>query len=298
MKQLSVIDAPSGLGLRATGVAGLPDALREAGLLEGLPDARYEGAVPVPPGSSGRDAPSAVLNAHAVRDFSRGLAERVGSVLGQERFPLVLGGDCGILVGIALALRRRGRFGLLFIDGHADYYSPESEPNGELASMELAVVTGRGPDELADLDGLRPLVREADVRAFGLRDLDEAAANGSPDVRRAEIGVVDLVQVRETGAAVAAERCVAALEARGLEGFWIHVDADVLDDAVMPAVDYRMPDGLRPEELTAALTAALSSPLAAGMDVTIYNPMLDDDDHTAGRVLARSIHAALASHTG
>jgi hypothetical protein len=34
-----------------------------------------------------------------------------------------------------------------------------------------------------------------------------------------------------------------------VEGFWIHLDADVLDDEVMPAVDYRMPGGLPPDEL-------------------------------------------------
>jgi len=56
--------------------------------------------------------------------------------------PLVLGGDCSILLGTTLALRRRGRFGLLFIDGHADFYQPEVEPKGEAASMDLAFATG------------------------------------------------------------------------------------------------------------------------------------------------------------
>lgn len=295
MKALSLIEAPSDLGLRPTGVRGLPNALREVGFLEGLPNARYEGAVAVPRYSSRRDTPTAVLNANGIRIFSRRLAERVGFILDQDRFPLILGGDCSILVGIALALRRRGRFGLLFIDGHADYYSPESEPNGELASMELAVVTGRGPGEVADLDGLRPLLREEDVRALGPRDLESAVADGSPDIRQSAIDVVDLRKVRETGAATAARQCLAPLEASHLEGFWVHLDADVLNDAVMPAVDYRMPDGLWPEELIAALSVVLSSPRAVGMDLTIYNPSLDDEDRKAGRLLARSTLAAFAS---
>lgn len=295
LKGCSIIDAPSDLGLRPTGVRGLPKALREAGLLEGLPDARYAGRVPVPPYSPYRDESSAVLNPDGIRTFSLMLAERVGFAFERDRFPLVLGGDCSILLGIALSIRRRGRFGLFFIDGHADFYSPQSEPNGELASMELAVVTGRDPESLADLGGLRPLVREEDVVAFGARDLDSARADGSPDIRQSSIHVLDLSQVREAGPMKAAAQCRESLEAGDSEGFWIHLDADVLNDEVMPAVDYRLPDGLWPEELVAALTVALASPLAVGMDVTIYNPVLDNEEQSAGRALARSIATAFAS---
>ena len=68
-----------------------------------------------------------------------------------------------------LALKRRGRFGLLFIDGHADFYEPEINPNGEAASMDLAFATGYGPRLLTDFDGKGPLVRPEDAVAFGCR---------------------------------------------------------------------------------------------------------------------------------
>ena len=42
------------------------------------------------------------------------------------------------MLGATLALKPRGRFGLLFIDGHADFYQPEVNPNGEAASMDHA----------------------------------------------------------------------------------------------------------------------------------------------------------------
>ena len=82
---------------------------------------------------------------------------------------------------------------------------------------------------------------------------------------------------------------LAGLAARGVEGFRVHLDADVLDDAAMPAVDYRMPDGLWPEELTEAL--------AAGMEVTIYNPAFDNAERAAARALARAVTAAFATAT-
>lgn len=292
---VSILDAPSDLGLRRTGVDGLPDALRAAGLLEGLADVRYAGRLAVPRYVPLRDARSGVLNPDGIRSFSLLLAERVGFSLDLGRFPLVLGGDCSILLGPALALRRRGRYGLFFIDGHADFYSPDSEPGGELASMDLAVVTGREPARLADIDGLRPLVREEDVVVFGTRDAADAAEHGSPDVRETGMHVHDLDAVHRLGAGAAARRGLAELGARGLDGFWIHLDADVLDDEVMPAVDYRMPGGLKADELREALEVLLASPGAVGMEVTIYNPTFDDDQRSAGRLLARAITQAFAT---
>jgi arginase len=221
----------------------------------------------------------------------------VAFTLDLGRFPVVLGGDCSILLGTALALRRRGRFGLFFLDGHADFYTAEAEPTGEVASMELALVTGRGPSALADLDGLRPLVRESDVVVFGYRDAESASDFGSPDVRETAMHVFDLAQVRRLGAATAAGEGLSALEASDIHGFWIHLDADVLADDVMPAVDYRIPDGLTVDELTEVLRVVLASPLAIGLEVTIYNPTFDDAERSAARALARAIAAAFSTVT-
>jgi arginase len=294
MRPCSIIDAPSDLGLRHTGVDGLPDALRAAGLLEGLPGSRYAGSVPAPAYSPLRDRATGIHNLEAIAGYSDRLAERVTFTLDLGRFPLVLGGDCSIVLGAALALRRRGRFGLFFIDGHADSYPAETELNGEVASMDLAVATGRELPALADLDGLRPLVREEDVAVFGVRDVEDEVADGAPDVRGTAMHVYDLAEVRKLGAAEAARQGRAALETGGVEGFWIHLDADVLNGEVMPAVDYVQPDGLWPAELTDALAVALASPLAVGMDVTIYNPSFDDAERSAARTLAQAITTAFA----
>jgi arginase len=296
-KGCSVIYAPSDLGLRCTGVADLPDALVAAGLLEGLPDPRYVGRLSVPAYNPLREPSTNVLNGTAIRKFALQLAERIAFTLDLGRFPLLLGGDCSILLGSMLALRRRGRYGLFFIDGHADFYSPEAEPNGEVASMELALVTGHGSAALVEFDGQTPLVVEGDVILFGCRDLEEAAANGSPDVRKTAIHLYDLARVRQLGAVEAARQGLAALEANGVEGIWIHFDADALHDEVMPAVDYRLPDGLWPQEAREVLQLLLASPLTVGMEVTIYNPTFDDSERSAARTLAQIITSAFAAST-
>jgi arginase len=78
----------------------------------------------------------------------------------------------------------------------------------------------------------------------------------------------------------------------GVDGFFIHLDADSLNDSIMPAVDYRLPDGFSWNEMTTVLTTALASRHAAGLEVTIYNPALDEGG-TAGRELTNLLVAAL-----
>jgi arginase len=194
---------------------------------------------------------------------------------------LVLGGDCSNIIGIMLELRRAGRYGLFFIDGHADFYQPEAEPNGEVASMDLAIVSGRGPAVLADIDGLKPLVRDENILAFGFRDAEQQREYGSQDIRETAIHAFEFDEVRGLGAAVAAEQAVGRLLRDDVEGFWIHLDTDVLDDRVMPAVDYRLPGGLSWDELSATLRVLMTTGQAVGMDVGIVNPALDPDGSIA-----------------
>ena len=182
----AIIEAPSVLGLFPKGVEALPDALLAAGLSERL-EARRAGRVEPPPYDDRRDRQTLLLNPKSIADYSVALANAVGGTIDVGEFPVVLGGDCSIMLGCLLALkRRRGRYGLLFLDGHADFYQPEAEPNGEAASMELALATGRGPGILTDLEGRRPLVRDEDVVAFGLRDAEIAAAPREPVAARGQ----------------------------------------------------------------------------------------------------------------
>ncbi|GAA4073411.1 arginase family protein [Streptomyces shaanxiensis] len=294
MQDIAIIEAPSVLGLRPSGVEELPTALLDAGLAAALGAARA-GRVEPPAYDPARDADTGVLNPHAIAGYSVRLADAVGDVLDMGRFPVVLGGDCSILLGNLLALRRRGRHGLLFLDGHTDFYQPSAEPTGEAASMELALATGRGPRLLADLEGRGPLVRDEDVVAFGFRDAAESAEAGMQPLP-AGLHAVDLDGVRASGVGTAARRAVDRLAAGADAGFWVHLDVDVLDDAVMPAVDYRQPDGLTWDELESVLRAALADARAVGLDVTIFNPRLDPDGTIAAR-LAECLRRGLSARS-
>lgn len=270
----------------------MPEALRNAGLIRGL-QAEYAGRVDAPPYKPERDRATLLLNPDSIREYSLLLAEKVAEVQRKDRFPVVLGGDCSVLIGCILALRRLGRYGLFFIDGHADFYQPEAEPNGEVASMELAVVSGRGPNILTDIDGLKPLVRDEDIIAFGYRDAEEQKEYVSQDIRETSINTFSMEQIRVLGSKIAAQKALERLQKNRLNGFWIHLDADVLDNSIMPAVDYPLPDGgLQWDELSDLLRVIIASGQAAGITITIFNPTLDSDGLIANK-FTQSIIAGL-----
>lgn len=139
---------------------------------------------------------------------------------------------------------------------------------------------------LADIDGLRPLMHDEDTVVFGCRDEAQAAHEGSPDVRRSGMLVFSLEDLKRIGVRTAAATALAWLLEKPVNGFWIHLDVDVLDDGVMPAVDYRMPGGLSPEELAEVLSVLKLSRRIIGIDVTIYNPHLDPDGSAARTLTA------------
>jgi arginase len=292
MRRYAIIEAPSILGLKPTGVDQLPERFLQLKFAERIHGRRADKVV-TPPYSAERDPETLTLNAAAIASWTPKLADSVERVMAAGDFPVILGGDCSIVLGPTLALRRRGRYGLLFIDGHADFYQPEVNPNGEAASMDLAFATGHGPELLTNLEGRRPYVRDEDAFVFGYRDAEEQKEYDSQPLPQS-LRSFDLATVRRLGIAQAAQQAVAHLTRDELQGFFIHIDADCLDDAVMPAVDYRMSDGLTHAELNETLTIALASGKVVGLEIAIYNPSLDTDGE-AGRRLVDTLATALGT---
>ncbi|GAA0630261.1 arginase family protein [Streptomyces thermocarboxydovorans] len=297
MRNIVVIDAPSNLGLRppapgtVPGCYKLAGALREQRIVQRL--GALEGGVVVPPRYDRGDwqEGDGVFNAAALASYTRKLADRVEHHVRAGDLPVVLGGDCSIQLGASLALRRIGRYGLVAVDASPDFRHPgNSEHVGAAGGEEVALATGRGQQDLTDLEGLRPYLRDEDVRFFGVRDYfeDERA-----ELAALKIPVVTVGDLRRWGAADLARGAARSFEAPGLDGYWVHLDADVLDPDVMPAVDSPDPDGLQPGELVALLRPLLDSPRCAGLTVTIYDPDLDPDA-TAAALLTDTVVSAFA----
>lgn len=286
-RSLTLLDAPSNLGLRPPeegsppGCYKQPWALRNRGLLTRL-GAQDAGAV-IPSRYQAAWSPGAgTRNASAIAEYSLALADRVGDLIDSGRWPLVIGGDCSILLGNMLALKRRGRFGVAYLDAHTDFRHPGNEPAiAAAAGEDLALLTGRGDSRLIDLGGSGPLVREDDVVIIGARPGDDYRV----ELEGLGISILDSAMLRDAGPAVIARRALSRLAENSL-GFWIHLDWDVVDRDEMPAVDSPEPDGPTFRQLTALLKHLVRSPRCVGMEVTIYDPDLDPTGVCADRIVA------------
>ncbi|WP_338867676.1 arginase family protein [Myxococcus stipitatus] len=284
---IALVAAPSNLGLSRPGgrvprVDLLPEALLEAGLGLRL-GAQVAHTVLPGPYEPEVDVETRVRNPRGIAAMSLRLADVVEHLVRAKRFPLVLGGDCAILLGCLLGLKRTGEHhGLAFMDGHTDFWPPEASSTGGVAGMDLWFASGRGPSVLSNLEGRGPLVRDADVAVLGVRDPEHWGAKVSAEhVRDTAMAWLDLGALRREGIAAGAEQALARFRSKGVQGFWMHLDVDVMDDAVMPAVDSRQPDGLRVDELGELVARLVGSGMAVGMDVTIYDPSLDPERHAA-----------------
>lgn len=295
MNDIEILSAPSILGLSSTGVDELGKSLLDKGLAEKLQLKHPVVEVPTfnAQRSNKRDTETHCLNPAVMRDFSLILGKAVTTSLDNGRFTLVLGGDCSILVGIMPALKAKGIYGIIFIDAHADFYEPEKSVTGEVADMDLAIITGRGPEILANIQHLRPYVLDEHVVHVGQRDWEETKKFGSQDIRDTIIKCFDLADIGERGIKKVTADVLQYIEQLEVDGFWIHFDTDVLSDDINPAVDYRLPGGLQFEQAEYLIKQLLLTGRMAGMSVTIFNPELDGDGRISQNI-TESIGRAFA----
>ncbi|MFI7078101.1 arginase family protein [Micromonospora sp. NPDC049903] len=291
MRRIAVLDAPSNLGLRPptpTSVPGCgkaPGALRDQGLLPRL-RARDAGHLTPPRYDAGDWRPGdGVCHAREIADYSVGLADRIGAIIDRDEFPVILGGDCSILLGSALAMHRLGeavggRIGLVFVDGHSDFRHPGNASYvGAAAGEDLALVTGRGQADLAAIEGRRPYFRDIDVVVLGIRAQDEYRL----DLQAAGILTRPVPALRAEGAARTAQWAHEQLA--DCAGYWVHVDVDVLDPAVMPAVDAPDPGGIAFAELEILLAGLVDTPHCLGVELTVFDPDYDPDGAYAAEIV-------------
>lgn len=283
MRRIALLDAPSNLGLRpptagaVPGCAKAPGALRDHGLLSRL-GARDAGCHTPPRFDPGEWRPGdGVSQAGEIARYSIRLAERIGAIVTAGEFPLVLGGDCSIALGSALAMRRLGEelggsIGLIYVDAHSDFRHPgNASVVGAAAGEALALVTGRGQSELAGIEQRRPYVHDRDVVIIGVRANDEYRL----DLQASGFAMRAVPDIRAHGAARTAQWARAQLS--GCLGYWVHLDVDVLDPSVMPAVDAPNPGGIAYAELELLLRGLIGGHDCVGAEVTVFDPDFDID---------------------
>jgi arginase len=294
--EVRLVLAPSNLGLRPEngqepGTWEVPRVLMAAGLRHAVEAAEVM-CLDRPLYDFDAQPGTRIRNGQTLRKFSLEIAENVRAALAAYRFPVVIGGDCGILLGSLYGLRLAGGRGLVHVDGHSDFTQAKSyatpQTLGAAAGMDLAFATGRGEPimtEWPDIEG--PLAADADVVQVGERSAGEDwFKQFYGDILATEITRLDVQDVLAEGVDTAARRVIARLETRGLDRAWVHVDLDVLDEKVMPAVDSPGSPGFDYGQLSALVGALAASGRVAGMDFAIYDPARDPGHAHAADLVA------------
>ena len=278
---IAILSAPSDLGLRppepgsTPGTSKAPEALRDAGLVSRLTKAGARDAGVVIAGRYVDDdstRPSGVVrNQEAMIGHSRRLVSRITALLDVGDTPLVLGGDCSILLGIGLATSARDGIGLVHLDGHTDFRHPgNSDECASVAGEDLAAAVGLHWPAIADIDDAGPYFDPGHTVHIGHRRDDEEAAEATR--------VLGLVVAAEEAQARTPGQLASDVRAIAGTGYWLQVDVDILDPSVMPAVDSPDPGGLTAAELTVILQHL--APDAIGISITVFDPDLDPSgDH-------------------
>jgi arginase len=292
---MDLITVPFNSSGLADGVARMPSALLDAGLGAALPGARVVRAE-VPAGDPGR-GPSGLATEDSLAAMVVSVAERVLGAWAGDRPPVVLGGDCPVLLGgLVAAGRRNYDAGLVFVDGHEDAWDPHRSPTGEAADSEIALALGWAAAP-AGLAPLLPCLSPSALVQLGPRDLAELAEAGQPSIAD-RVDQLTGDRLAAPGGLDVGRRMAADLITRHPH-WWLHVDLDVLSTQALPAVDYPQPGGLSWDQLEALTEHLLSLGGCGGLSVTIYNPDLDGGaaagritDYVAGAARSLGKHAA------
>jgi arginase len=270
---VEMICVPWSIGLRPDaagrepGTWDAPRVLREAGLGRSL-GAVTVTELPRPPYDAEAQPGTRVRNGLTLRRSTFQVADAVSEAIGGGRLPVVVGGDCSLLLGCLYGARRHHETGLAHIDAHPDFTRPgDFSGLGAAAGMDLALATGHGEMLLThwpDVNG--PLVEEHRVVQLGDRT-GQSLPSG--------LLVIGIAELLAMGEDAAVRRVVERLH--DAQPIWVHVDLDVLDAAVLPAVDSPGTPGLTYEQLARLLSRLRQTGRVLGIDITIYDPHLDPD---------------------
>jgi arginase len=281
-RKIAIIGAPTSAAALAPGHERAPAALRAAGIVERLQAAGFEVtdmgdcktqiSQPDPDHPRARNIPPLVAELNELRPHVE-VAVKSGAL------PLILGGDCSIVLATVAGARRYYRHvGLIYVDRDADMNVPATTPSGNVDGMVVSHLIGRGAPELIRFWGEPPLVREPDIVLFGVDRLDapeKIALDRSP-IRR-YLGE----DIRRTGVTAAAESAVARMQG-GQHEFVLHLDVDAISSNEFSAATYAGPDGgMSLADVQKAMAIFAARPNMVALEVATYNPSLDPDGSAA-----------------
>jgi arginase len=261
-----------------------PDALLQAGLADWLHEQGHDVIGPfhaklTPNEQTAYGAWNKIgfANAH--------LARLVAEVVQAQAFPLVLESNCygaiGALAGLQMSADPPSpRLGMIWIDAHGDFNTPETTLSGMLSGMPVAIATGLCLHRLRKQAGLDPPIAPRDVVMVGVR------ANDPLEQELIDQFGIEIVPVADVKGDC--RQLCAAMERLGstVDLIYIHFDVDALDESEADSMWLSAPNGPMRTELAAALEIIMAYPKVAAFGIADINPDADVEGQMVQSALA------------
>ncbi len=265
-----------GAAVSALRSAGISKAVsKSAGVLHDLGD--------TPPSDIIEDSgPANLWNfPHFLKDTEA--AQQLASKVDPNGFVICVGGGCTFAVGELAGFKSKfkGKPGMLWIDAHGDFNTPETTTSGFIGGMPLAFACGRGPRLTNGIEKHKPLLQEENVVHFGSRALDQLEAKA---MAASPMKLYPATEVHVQGPAQVALKAASYLSERS---DWIacHLDVDAIDPTIIGSVNLPEPNGLTLEEIKSVIAALNGTGKLKVFDLAAYNPVLDQNHASANKLI-------------
>ena len=278
---VGIFGVPMDLGQGRRGVDMGPSAIRYARMEAAIEDLGHpvtdlgNARVPIP---ELVESDESVRHLDAVRAVCEEVAGRAEEVVSGGLFPIFLGGDHSISIGTVSGVARPfgGRTGVIWLDAHADFNTPETSPSGNIHGMPLATLTGDGPADLVEIGGSGASVRPEDVVLIGLRSVDLEERNL---LRKAGARAYTMKEIDAYGVARVVRQAMKDLG--HVDRVHLSFDLDVLDPEIAPGVGTPVRGGLTYREAHLVMELINEAGVVTSLDVVEVNPILDVRNGTA-----------------
>ena len=280
---IDLIGVPMDFGAGRRGVDMGPSAIRYARLNESIHSLglhiHESGNIEVPiPEMCKSDAEPTLRNIDCIVPISRDLMRRVSEIIAEGHFPIALGGDHSLSLGSIKGAAQHKKIGVLWVDAHADFNTPQTTPSGNIHGMPLAALTGRGDPRLTGLgDEPKAAISASRVAIVGARDIDPGERE---NLREAGVRVFSMHEVDSYGINTVMQQAL-DIVTRGTDGLYLSYDMDSIDPLYAPGVGTPVQGGLSYREAHLICEMVAESGKLVGMDFVEVNPILDDRNKTA-----------------
>jgi arginase len=293
--QIDIIGVPIDLGADRRGVDMGPSAIRYAHLHQKLRDLGYtledKGNVEVPILETCQITDPNLKYLDCIIPMGRRIAGAVATSMQSHHFPLVLGGDHSLSLGSIRGAAKHRKLGVIWVDAHPDFNTPQTTPSGNIHGMPLAALCGLGDPRLVCLwEETPPVIDPQRVAVIGARDLDLGEKR---NLLQAGVMVQSMEQIDRIGMVKAIEKALDRVS-RDVDGIYLSFDMDSLDPRHAPGVGTPVPGGLTFREAHLACEVIAETGKLMGMDIVEVNPILDIQNQTA-LLAVEFIRSALGS---